>query len=147
MTGRSGQLQIPCGIHLPRLTIQCCNPTFTQDASASRQAMCADRRHNDPMVPSTPLGVRLSRTLPLSHRPLPRCLCHHTVRTKRSSSRKPQADGLQAGHGRGQDVATIERTKSVAQTPRRCQVPGRNRGRRDEAAERRLIGLVTQIPT
>lgn len=40
------------------------------------------------------------------------------------------ADGLQAGHGRGQDVATIERTKSVAGTHRRCQVPGRNRGHR-----------------
>ncbi|MDH6206810.1 MULTISPECIES: hypothetical protein, partial [Rhizobium] len=30
---------------------------------------------------------------------------------------------LQAGPGRGQDMATIERTKSVAETHRKCQVP------------------------
>ena len=58
-----------------------------------------------------------------------------------------QADGLQARHGRREILASIEGTKSVAETARRCQVPGRDRGHRNEATERRLINLVTQIPT
>ena len=72
---------------------------------------------------------------------------HRTVRTKGSlSSNTARLMVFKLVMAAAKILATIERTKSVAETHRRCQVPGRNRGHRNEAAERRLISLVTQIP-
>lgn len=72
---------------------------------------------------------------------------HRTVRTKSSlSSKTGRLMVFKLVMAAAKDMATIERTKSVAETHRRCQVLGRNRGHRNEGAERRLISLVTQIP-
>lgn len=66
----------------------------------------------------------------------------YTVRSKGSPVVEDcQADGLEAPHSRRQIPASIEATKSVA--ARRCQVQGRDRGHRNEAAKRRLIKPAT----
>ena len=57
-----------------------------------------------------------------------------------------QADGVQAGHVGRQDLAKAEGREVVAQSRRRCQVQGRDRGHRRPCRPRRLIGPVTQIP-
>jgi len=56
------------------------------------------------------------------------------------------SDGVQAGDGRVEKLATTARPKSVAESRERCNIPRRNRSRvRDEIG--RLIHAVTENPT
>ena len=50
-----------------------------------------------------------------------------------------QADGVQAGHRRIENLATAERHKSLAEDCRRCQIQRRHRGPRSAGKPRRLI--------
>lgn len=73
---------------------------------------------------------------------------HRTVRTKGSlSSKTARLMIFKLVMAAAKFLASIEGTKSVAETARRCQVPGRDRGHRNEAAKRRLINPVTQNPS
>ena len=54
--------------------------------------------------------------------------------------------GLQAGDGGVEKLATTARTKSVAESRQRCNIPRRNRSRVREEI-RRLIHAVTENPT
>jgi hypothetical protein len=56
-----------------------------------------------------------------------------------------QADGVQTDRCGVQNLASIERHKSVAEDHRWCQFRRRHRGRSDPAKPRRLIGRITQI--
>ena len=72
---------------------------------------------------------------------------HRTVRTKGSLvGQDRQADGVQTGQCRCENVATIEGRKSVAQSRPRRQIPKRHRSHQNAGSPRRLIDLVTQSP-
>ena len=57
-----------------------------------------------------------------------------------------QADGVQAGHRRINNMATTQRYKSLAQGHRRCQIPRRHRGHQSAGNQRRLIASSPKIP-
>ena len=54
---------------------------------------------------------------------------HRTVRMKGALSQDTPPHGVQAGDGRVRNLAPTERTKSVAQSHRRCKIQKRNRRR------------------
>ena len=65
----------------------------------------------------------------------------HRADPRRTVAHHGAADGLQARHGRRQDMASAEGREPVAQAPRQRQIPGRNRGPRARINPRRLITL------
>src|ERR1035437_1773965 len=56
-----------------------------------------------------------------------------------------QADGIQAGHHRLEDLAPAERRESGAEGYRGCQIPRRHRGHRCPGKPRRLIASSPKI--
>jgi hypothetical protein len=67
---------------------------------------------------------------------------HRTVRTKgslSSATAKLMVFKLQADQGGLENLAAIERRKTIAESHRGCQIPRWNRGHRNAVTERRLI--------
>ena len=125
-------------------------------AKSPKAAECLTRDRDAllALILSLSKGLRLpGRALgsPADHEP-DRVHLRHGPAPNRPDQGRPvahhrQADGLQARHGGGQDLAKAERRKPVAEDRRWCHVQGWHRGHRRPCRPRRLTVAVTQFPS
>ena len=108
---------------------------LTKDRDGAARLLRLPGRALGPPADHEPDRERLRNGPPQDGQDQGRAVAHH----------RP-ADGVQARHGRLEDLAAAERREPVAQGRRRCHLQGRDRGHRPPVRPRRLTAPVTQIP-